>query len=224
MATVSFRIDDELKERLDYLAGRRGLNISHLFRQAIVDQVNDLEGVNERTNLSFSLKERLALANQYEILANTTKNKHQAEQYRRYAEALQEGFEFHYRDLFDMFSDVMSREDCIEVFDILEMFSDLLYSYDRLTDKAGIDAHGIRFPGFDGQHEAQRWRYIRFIFADGKFSTVHESAPGHDFNSHMPVLDIYRRMLVVWRKDRNPSRVLSAENIKAIDAARVRKG
>ena len=217
--SVSFRIDDEMKARLDELSSRRGLNVSALFRQAVERVVMDAEGSTERANFSLTLKERVNFANQFEILAAVTKTA-DAETYRRYATALREGYEAHYREIVEIFSDPLSREDCIETMDILAMYSDLLYSYDRLPDKSSVEGSDVLFPGFDGNYEGARWRYVRYLFDDDKFSSVKEAWKGHDFNSHMPVLDGYRRMLAVWRKQRPTQQPMPAERIAEILQAR----
>lgn len=43
MATVSIRIDDETKRRWNDLAKAHGLNQSELFRQAIIEKLEELE-------------------------------------------------------------------------------------------------------------------------------------------------------------------------------------
>jgi predicted DNA-binding protein len=43
MATVSIRIDDDTKDRWNSLAKIHGLNQSELFRQAIIDKLEELE-------------------------------------------------------------------------------------------------------------------------------------------------------------------------------------
>ncbi len=69
MATVSFRIDNRLKERLDRLADRRGVNLSHILRTALADKIEALERAAGKASADFSPKDRLVLANQYRILA-----------------------------------------------------------------------------------------------------------------------------------------------------------
>ena len=56
MATVSVRIDDDTKSRWNSLAKTHGLNQSELFRQAIVEKLEELEDfyvVRERTAKPF---------------------------------------------------------------------------------------------------------------------------------------------------------------------------
>lgn len=57
MATVSIRIDDDTKNRWNSLAKTYGLNQSELFRQAIMDKLEELEDfyvVRERLTQPFN--------------------------------------------------------------------------------------------------------------------------------------------------------------------------
>jgi len=53
MATVSIRIDDDTKSRWNSLAKTHGLNQSEIFRQAIIDKLEELEDF-------YVVRERLA--------------------------------------------------------------------------------------------------------------------------------------------------------------------
>lgn len=61
MATVSVRIDDDTKSRWNSLAKTHGLNQSELFRQAIVEKLEELEDF-------YVVRERLAQP--FEAVAN----------------------------------------------------------------------------------------------------------------------------------------------------------
>ena len=62
MATVSFRVNDELKRELDELSAEKGINLSKVFRQALAKIKDELlYGSYERAGLQLSLKERLIL-------------------------------------------------------------------------------------------------------------------------------------------------------------------
>ena len=47
MRSISFRVEDGLKERLVCLARAHGLNLSHVVREAIAERVEDLEDFYE---------------------------------------------------------------------------------------------------------------------------------------------------------------------------------
>ena len=220
MATVSFRIDDELKERLDGLAEKHGLNVSHVFRQALAEKIDDLQhGPNKRGGLALSLKERLFLANQYRTLAALYPE--DRDHCLKHVEALQSGYELHYRWLVDHFADGLSAEDSREVLDILDMYSDLRFAFDRLKDNAAIKEHEIEFPGFDGNYETERMAYAHYFTIDlARFNSLHPGIKQRGLNSHGPMLGIYRRMLPVWRERRKGPQPLTVDDVRAILDAR----
>ena len=43
MKTLSVRIDDEIKRRLDELTAKHGINRSHVVREALVEKLEELE-------------------------------------------------------------------------------------------------------------------------------------------------------------------------------------
>lgn len=43
MASISVRIDDDIKARWEKLSSEQGLNTSHLIREAIIDRLEELE-------------------------------------------------------------------------------------------------------------------------------------------------------------------------------------
>jgi len=216
MPTVSFRVDDELKGRLDRLVERKGLNVSAVFRQAVLDKVEELEhGPREAAGFSLSLKERLALANQYRILAALHPN--EREHYLGHVEALQSGYELHYPAMVEAFDSGLGKEDCSEVLDILQMYDDLAYSYDALADKDGLTEVDVTFPGFDGNNETARMAYARYFVVDlDRYARLKATARKTGFNSHFPAMARYRRMLPAHRRLSRPPSGLSAADIRAI--------
>ena len=58
MPTLSFRVDDETKDRIERLAAR-GHNVSQLFRDALEARMDTLEGKEQGADLGLSLKERI---------------------------------------------------------------------------------------------------------------------------------------------------------------------
>jgi uncharacterized protein len=143
------------------------------------------------------IKDRLILSNQFKILAALYPDDAQ------YFERAREVFESGYEQLYAWYSEhinseIMSEDESHEVFDILNMYQDLQYSFEKLSDKAGINADGIRFPGFDGNNEGKQIGLLRFLVEqEKKYEYINHSSD--NLNSHMPTLDIYRRMLAPWR-------------------------
>ncbi len=216
MPTVSFRLDDDLKDRLDKLVERRGLNVSAIFRQALTDKVDELEhGRREAAGFSLSLKERLALANQCKILAALYPQ--EADQYRSHVEALQSGYEMHYPWIVEDFSSGLGKEECSEVLDVLQMYDDLAYSYEALADKDGLREDDVAFPGFDGNNEGAQMDYARYFVVDlGRYGRLRQRALDIGFNAHFPTLAMYRRMLPAHRRLSRAPKALSASDIRAI--------
>lgn len=107
-----------------------------------------------------------------------------------------------------------------KVLDILEMWELLEISYsklqppekERVEKEAKLFGGDVRFRGFDGNYETEYMGIAEFLVNDLKrFSTFKE----RDLNSHMPSLDIYGRMLAVYKPIRNSHDfdLLNAEQI-----------
>lgn len=224
VATVSFRIDDEIKERLDAMAEDRGLNVSHIFRQALVEKLTAIEPKAEgETQLPLTIKERLSLVLQLRTLAAVESDAHNKKHLDTQIDALTSGYEFHYADLICHFDNGLSNRACKEVLDILDMYSELLWGFEALTDKAGIEKSDVEFPGFDGNYETRYLCYANyFLFDLDRYQSMHQHVKAHRCNSHCPMLEIYKRMLDVFLPIRrqSSSQRLSAQSIKAILAAR----
>jgi uncharacterized protein len=111
-----------------------------------------------------------------------------------------------------------------EVVDILEMWSFLEDSYNRLSpvdkDKIKVEAEpfgdDVQFPGFDGNDETTHYAIARFLVE--KMDRFTSSFGGRDLNSHWPGLDAYRRMLSAFLPVRSTltGGRLSASQITAI--------
>jgi uncharacterized protein YfbU (UPF0304 family) len=160
------------------------------------------------------------LVNQYLILERLYPEK--TREYQEAREAVECGYELHYSWISPRIDDdVVSPEECKEVLDILEMFSILNRSYDRLSDKSGIDAFRLNFRGFDGNNEPKQMGFARyFCTSGGGRHTELALGEGRDaFNSHSPVLNMYRRMLLEWRMSENPYDPTRDEIIRIAAAA-----
>lgn len=164
--------------------------------------------------------ERWILANQFRILERLYPD--DAEHYARNRQVVEQGFELDYEWLSEhVYDRTMSASECSEVLDILDMHSALARSYEELSDKpAGIDKHDVAFWGFDGNHETAQIAYTGFLIKEeGKFEDLAQS--GDHLNSHMPVLDMYRRMVGVWKQlPVLTQQQLSPDDIRRIAAAR----
>ena len=100
------------------------------------------------------------------------------------------------------FADKEDPDIVTEVVDILEMWEMLEYSYDKLNEPARDNLAGateisesmIKFPGFDGNNEWEHHSVALFLIKQlGRFSSFEA------INSHMPTLDMHRRMLKAYK-------------------------
>lgn len=110
-----------------------------------------------------------------------------------------------------------------EVIDILDMWSFIESSYERLNDEekeyvkkeAKPFGDNPQFVGFDGNNESSYMGTALFIVNDlQRF----EDFKGRNFNSHCPSIDSYKRMLSVFEPIRKnlSYKPLSAEDIALI--------
>jgi len=96
--------------------------------------------------MKLNLTERWVLSNQYQILGALYPD--QAEFYSQAREAVENGYELNYKWITEYIDENgLSSEGCLEVLDILRMFSSLQRAYGRIADKS--DVPEAIFPGFD---------------------------------------------------------------------------
>lgn len=158
--------------------------------------------------------ERLIIANQLKILEKLYPE--EAEYYFQQRKAVEYGYTLHYDDLFESLYDGLSEDECKEVLEILSMYRALTFSYQNLADKTGIEEEDIHFDGFDGNEETSQYFYVKYFIVDlGRFDELTYKEKNPDFNSHLPMLDRYRRMLSVWRSYRDNHK-LNNEQILSI--------
>jgi uncharacterized protein YfbU (UPF0304 family) len=158
-------------------------------------------------------KERMILANQYEIMAMLNDN----EDYALIAETLKAGHKWLYDRLFDSVSDNLPDSQVQHVLTILGIYGDLQTSYEELADKGLIDKKELIFPGFDGNNECELLSFANSLIKHGMFeSTLGKTAR----NSHMPTSEVYGRMIQRWNELDSPTYPYRKETIQEILAAR----
>jgi uncharacterized protein len=213
MATVSFRITDELKRELDELSAEKGYHLSKLFRRAIEDLRDTMRHGPDGGAFNLSLKDRLLLSNQYRILELLDEGN--ASEYAHRRAVLTGGQEMHYITLLEDFSNALNLEMAREVMDILEMFSRLRLSYDHLDGKTSIPDNGVDFSGFHPEFEGEMLNYAQFYMAKLGRHRWLKNADGRGLESSVPMLDVYRRMLSTWQRI-SEAKVLSESEIGEI--------
>jgi hypothetical protein len=140
--------------------------------------------------------ERQQLINQYKILELLDPS--QSEYYRECQRILIEGYSILYGDVFETWKE-MSEDECRYVFDVLDLFRTLRFSYDELRDKQGLTEDYIRFGGFDGNNEGKNLSFLTFLKDQGKWQETLEG--NRDFNSHSIVtVGRYPEMLKRWKE------------------------
>ena len=148
--------------------------------------------------MKLSKVERLLLANQYRFLSMLEQESAETEYYDRLRQALEYGYESVYEDrIFRDIFDGLPVEECRFVEQAMALYWVIQRSYENLRDKSRIDEQHIVFLGFDGNDETEYMAYARYYFeSEGHFP--HLKLGSDRFNSHMPMVDRYRRQLEVW--------------------------
>lgn len=159
--------------------------------------------------------ERLLLWNQYEM------RKHIDPKSLEHCETVQEALQSGYKPCYDYVLERMEKNEITEeqaqfVYDVLNMF-DALQRYEQASGTKIEYAHS-RFSGFDGHgnlvgfarfnvEALKRWDYLNI----------------KNFDAHMPIEPMYRRMLEVWLQNPLPDRItnLTQMHVDAILAAAI---
>ena len=142
--------------------------------------------------MEYTEKDRSLLINLYEILKRLDKDNEDS--YEEEIEILRSGYEIFYRN--DVY-EPMSREASEEVLEILEMYWDFEYAYEREDER--LNNAFATFPGFCGNYEGAQLRFARFVIEkQKKFPQLGKYVD--DLNSHVPLLPFYRLMLDVWKE------------------------
>jgi uncharacterized protein YfbU (UPF0304 family) len=199
-----------------------------LTRARAVDYVEIEAEEREGGCMQPSQIERAILANQYRILSLL--DEAHAEEYDLVREALERGFEDYYMEAIQLTAtkDVLSPEESLLVIDAMDMYTALQRSYGYLEDeeKEGIEEHRLDFPGFDGNNESRLYAYCGFVveredrfkhlrFEKDRRSEGITGAVLDRYNSHMRMVDIYRKRIASW-KPRQDRYQLPSEDIRAI--------
>jgi len=147
--------------------------------------------------------EKLILVNQYEILKGVFPNREKSCDL--ILAALYGGYEQDFEQLVEDFPDPIPQDVYKEVRDILQMY--------RALHPPQLEPHA-RFVGFDGNEESSHYAYAVFLLDDRQ---LWRESKRDNYNTHYPVLDKYREMLVEWNKT-NQSFELTADEVARIVA------
>lgn len=155
-------------------------------------------------NFKLSTAERWILINQYRIMEMMSETPEDKKTHEECQKILQWGFSQFYPNLISIFPEFPT-DRSQEILDILSMFESLYRAYERLSDKEGINESLMRFTGFDGNDddEATCATFAELFCNSSIFGGRFDTLKGRlldGFNSHMPQLEAYRRMLAVWKE------------------------
>ena len=148
--------------------------------------------------MDLTKKERLSFIHQLRILEALYPD--DADYYAKHRKALEEGYKLHYEWLFEHIGEEMSEEECREVLDVLDMYRAITFSLKKLPEGDELRNHHLAtFTGFDGNNEAPQMGYARYFIVDlDRYDELKKSDYPY-FNSHAPMLPIYRKMLERWQ-------------------------
>ncbi|MEZ8223321.1 hypothetical protein CWO07_04195 [Vibrio splendidus] len=141
--------------------------------------------------------QRLILSNQYYLMSQM--DPENSAKYQRLQTVVERGYELQMLELNKEFG-CLTEAECREVIDIMEMYHAMQESNKMLAEqeRAEVDQRRLQFLGFDIASEAQSVHYVRFLVdSEGLYPQFDKA--DHHFNSQMPMLEKYRRMLTTWR-------------------------
>lgn len=152
-------------------------------------------------DLELSLKERLFLANQYNILAKLADDEYEANGFKELSEIMSEGYSRYYSKAVEHFGEELTQEQCEFVIHVLELYRDLRWSWEERADiKANVEEREVLFQGFDLNDSLEcrymsyyefmvesqgKWKEIKALMKEGKI----ESFNSHGFGPSMETLE-----------------------------------
>lgn len=139
--------------------------------------------------------ERLTLINQFAILEKL--DKPNAKYHARNREILEQGFASEYQSILG--NALMEEMECYKgdlVWKIFQMYAVLQSSFEKLTEKSGLTAAKVAFPGFDGNYETDYMQFARHIYENKQAICKLPK----ELNCHRPMVPIYRRMVNIYNE------------------------
>lgn len=247
MAVLNIRVDDRVRDQLKTMADDNGLSLSEHVRNLILEAVvpvyePEVAHGGEPAPESMRIVDRQVLSLLHRILGrvlpeDTNDVDGDLEYQLMRAKILEEGYAGEYWYETVGFSTELSKRDCGRVSDILQMFRIITFSIDHLSKEgAPVDQDLVRcleFEGFDHNDslEGHMASYVKFLMRDDHMWTELRPhlARHDDGNSHMPMLDMYVRMMTEYRRimdgrERGHSRLdylLSLDELKQLADAQM---
>lgn len=158
--------------------------------------------------MELSLKERLFLANQYEVLGKVSKADHDRKHYEMLVEVLKSGFSREYDELLLGFErEGLSQEDCQFVVDTLNLYRELRFSWENNKEvRDNVEEEKTLFKGFDLNENSNYYSYYEFLVNDrGLWQEIRElmnQGKIDGFNSHgaYPYISKLKSMISNWKE------------------------
>lgn len=166
----------------------------------------------ENGSETFTKLDRYLISNQLRILEKLYPE--EADTYAVQREIFEQGYEMLYSWQLDHIYDgvdAMTREECSEVWDTMDMYVAL--------ERGGSD---LKFQGYDGNNETKFMSFARFTVERlERFTHLPMKEPRY-WNSHSPIRGMYQRMLEEWKSIPSPARYTpTPEQVAAIEARRI---
>jgi uncharacterized protein YfbU (UPF0304 family) len=159
----------------------------------------------------YSDTERLLLLNQYLTLQKLAPD----EGWDEFVTIVQNGYEGQYRRLTEHLYEPLNEQECRFVEEAMATFDALQRPY---ADAGTPVPKDLAFPGFDGNNEAAYLGYAEFLVNKQNRWTYLGTMFKNSLNSHMPVVNKYRRMIDAWKRLGSPHLLADANAATVRDA------
>lgn len=209
MATISVRIEDDIKDMAEEAAAAVGMSISEWTRDAVRTELGLKVGERRSAPASLTKLARQHLVMLHQIAMAVSDDDSMREYHEHQIEVLEHGFTYEYDDHFQMIYDELPIAECRLVWDLLEMFDRIKLSVEAIGIEAVMELddnakYALRFAGFDfnDRREGRLADYAEYVvLKKGRWNDLAEHFDdAHDRgNSHSPMLDSYQQMLAVFR-------------------------
>lgn len=140
---------------------------------------------------TLSLKDRLIIANQFDILSRLAEDNYEKKQFENFREVFVSGYSRYYSLATEHFSEEVADEQCKFVIDVLNLYRDLYFSREYTPEaKEVIPESKVLFKGFDLNDlvEVKYYSFYKFLVEDlGRFEEIKEfmeMGKIEDYNSH----------------------------------------
>lgn len=245
MATITVRISDATRDKLQEKADEERVTLSDFVRDRLENSVftfreeTPVSGMNPQT-MTPNERHMFALLHRIlgRVLPEDANDVDGNEQYQlERAAVLEQGFTKEYWVEFAGLHPELPPRQCEFVMDVLDMFRIALYSINNLREQGeGVDEalqKSLQFRGFDHNDnlEGQLSDYVTYLINKDKWPEQKDFVLGDERgNSHLPMSSEYSRMLTTYRavKQQRPhsfertSYLLSESELRRIAGAHTR--